>query len=113
MVTVTVSTDCLALDGWPEGAVFAVVITSWPHLAGALAAGPPYCTCCWTGQLNALPRFAGTVAVIAKSPQPVARFSEVLPSGLTRATVPAAVPKLYLRVTVFALKGAVVAAGPE
>src|SRR5882762_739745 len=112
MVTVTVSTDCLALDGWPEGAVFAVVITSWPHLAGLFAAGPPYCACCWTRQLNALPR-AGTVAVIDRSPQLAARFSDVLPSRLTRATVPAPVPKLYLRVTVFALKGAVVADGPE
>src|SRR6267378_6438711 len=113
MVTVTVSTDCLALDGWPEGAVFAVVITSWPHLAGALAAGPPYCCCCCTRQLNAFGRFAGTVAVMDRSPQLADRFSEVLPSALTRETVPAVVPKLYLRVTVFALNGAVVAAGPE
>src|SRR3981189_1211770 len=33
IVTVTVSIDCLAFDGWPAPAVLAVVMTSSPHFA--------------------------------------------------------------------------------
>jgi len=34
MVTVTVSIDCLAFDGWPLVAVLAVLMTSSPALRG-------------------------------------------------------------------------------
>ena len=64
IVTVTASIDCLPL---------AAVITSWPHLAGAVVAGPPYCTCCWIGQFIPAGDSAatGTWAVMVVSVQPV------------------------------------------
>ena len=85
IVTVTASIDCLPL---PD------VITSWPHLAGAVVAGPPYCTCCWIGQfIPAGDSTAGvTWAVMVVSVQPVTARVRATPSAPTRATVPP-VPK--------------------
>src|SRR5712691_3408492 len=98
MVTVTVSIDCLPL---------AAVITSCRHCAGLEAAGPPYWVCCWTGQLIAAEDGnEGTVPVMARSPQVTPVRGCGTPLASTRATVPAAVPKEYFRVTVFALNGA-------
>ena len=54
----------------------------------------------------------GTAAVITRSPQLLVSGCAT-PLASTRATVPAVLPNEYFRVTVFALKGAVVAAGPE
>src|SRR4030088_2179720 len=108
MVTVTVSIDCLPL---------AAVITSWPHCA-VVAPEPAYCDCCCTGQLGTP---VGTLPVMRRSFQLTPVSACATPSDPTRATehgpVPLVetdeqVPKLYFRVTVFALNGAVVAEGP-
>src|SRR6266404_908923 len=104
MVTVTVSIDCLPL---------AAVITSSPHCAGALGAGPPYCCCCWTGQFIPAPDTEGTVPVMTRSPQATPVKACAMPSLPTKATVPVVVPKLYFRGTAFWLKGDAVAEGPE
>ncbi len=100
IVTVMVSTDCLPL---------AAVITSWPHCM----AEPPYCACCVTGQVDWAAVRAGTVPVITRSPQLTLPRGCATPLASSRATVPAVLPKLYLRATVLALKGAPVAPGPE
>src|SRR6267143_1161308 len=62
IVTVTVSIDCLAFDGWPAVAVLAVVITSSPHCASE----PPYWSCCWMGQSGTL---LGTLTTMRESLQ--------------------------------------------
>ena len=81
IVTVTVSIDCL-----PPAAV----ITSWPHLAGAVVAGPPYCTCCWIGQFIPAEFSAAGVtwAVMVVSVQPVTGSVCATPSAPIRARVP-------------------------
>src|ERR1700704_599789 len=67
IVTVTVSIDCLAFDGWPGPAVWAVVMTSSPHFAsGVVPVGPPYCACCCTAQFGTP---VGTLPVMSKSLQ--------------------------------------------
>src|SRR6266404_4820743 len=63
IVTVTVSIDCLAFDGWPAAAVLAVVMTSSPQRA----VDPPYCTCCCTAHSGTA--VACTVPVIVVSLQ--------------------------------------------
>jgi hypothetical protein len=65
----------MALEGCPVPAVFAVVITSWPHRAEVTVVpfGPPYVACCCTGHAKCglLPILLGTVATILVSDQEV------------------------------------------
>src|SRR3981189_3102084 len=80
IVTVTVSIDCLAFDGWPAAAVLAVVMTSWPHCASE----PVYCACCCKVQFG-MPH--GTFPLIVKSLQDTLVRGRDTPSLPTRATV--------------------------
>src|SRR6266436_6082423 len=89
IVTVTVSIDCLAFDGWPAAAVLAVVMTSSPHFAAVVPAGV-YCACCCTAQFG---RLVGALPVMVESLHLTFVRGRGTPSLPTRATVPAVLPK--------------------